>query len=704
MSNDSVSTKLQELFDLYKSGALSNEEYDLLKSELIGKEKAAESNPDKQGIKKNLEHDIQESKEEELSENKESEPVKAETTVSKGEVVEKHEQQGIDITEPVKEKKRNKVWLIAISIMLSVLAIFLIFKFSHTTSIISGEEEHILKDIDGNVYQTIQIGTQVWMAENLRTTKFNDGTSIPLVKEDASWGSVSTPAYCWYKNDTTNKTTKGALYNWHTINNNKLCPEGWHVPSDSEWLLLTDYLSNNGYGYQGDGNNISKSLASKTGWNYSNDLGSVGNDQLSNNKTGFNSYPSGIRFSNGEFRHSGQNAKFWSSTETSEKSAQIRFISWNDGIVSSYSNGKQNGFSVRCVRDIESQQNQLTQQNYTETKETPEKTLSSESIQTFDTTAATELIMQDLSENPSEWQNDLGEYVKEMTHEVLSFNEIDLGSKKLKIFIMKSEWEGGCPPYCAGIVSSYEFIIENNKWIINRKAKGFTYFRDEGEISFYLLTPTEYGIKTIHNYTGGKFGGMKVELFAYDKKNLIQTLSSYSEESIELKAKVYSGVSYLQLDITEENTKSTTYYKFNGTIYEEFDGAVTDPALTDMSRFIDINKINKENSHNQSKQSEDNNEFIREFLTSHTFVNHEVGGSFYLKFSSKSGGWGGSMTMSMGSCDAVYSYILDGIDINLTYVGSNCESITGSSQTMTFNYDKSISVIIKGQKFVFKPM
>ena len=98
-------------------------------------------------------------------------------------------------------------------------------------------------DIDGNVYHTVTIGTQVWMVENLKTTKYNDGTAIPLVTDNTAWGALTTPGYCWYNNDSaTYKNTYGALYNWYAVNTGKLAPTGWHVPTDSEWTVLTTYL------------------------------------------------------------------------------------------------------------------------------------------------------------------------------------------------------------------------------------------------------------------------------------------------------------------------------------------------------------------------------------------------------------------------------------------------------------------------------
>jgi uncharacterized protein (TIGR02145 family) len=98
-------------------------------------------------------------------------------------------------------------------------------------------------DADGNVYHTVQIGNQVWMVENLRTTKYNDNSPITPVSDNAVWGTLTTEAYCWYNNDeATNKNTYGALYNWYVLNTGKLCPTGWHVPSQAEWETLISSL------------------------------------------------------------------------------------------------------------------------------------------------------------------------------------------------------------------------------------------------------------------------------------------------------------------------------------------------------------------------------------------------------------------------------------------------------------------------------
>ncbi|MBA7520565.1 hypothetical protein ES705_12661 [subsurface metagenome] len=100
-----------------------------------------------------------------------------------------------------------------------------------------------INDKDGNEYTAVPIGTQVWMVENLKTTKYKDGTVIPLVTSNSSWISLSTPGYFWYNNDAVSyKNTFGALYNWYTVNTNELCPLGWHVPTDAEWTVLIDHL------------------------------------------------------------------------------------------------------------------------------------------------------------------------------------------------------------------------------------------------------------------------------------------------------------------------------------------------------------------------------------------------------------------------------------------------------------------------------
>ena len=99
-----------------------------------------------------------------------------------------------------------------------------------------------ITDYDGNSYNTVQIGNQVWLAENLKVKHYSDGESIPLVTNSGSWAALSTPGYCWYNNnEAAYKNTYGAIYNWYTVNTGKLCPSGWHVPSHTEWTTLTSF-------------------------------------------------------------------------------------------------------------------------------------------------------------------------------------------------------------------------------------------------------------------------------------------------------------------------------------------------------------------------------------------------------------------------------------------------------------------------------
>ncbi|GEM_PF-853591 len=209
-------------------------------------------------------------------------------------------------------------------------------------------------DVDGNVYHTVTIGTQTWMVENLKTTKYRDGTSIPNVTDATAWAALATPAYCWYNNDAaTNKSTYGALYNWYAVNTAKLAPTGWHVPTDAEWTTLQNYLIANGYNYDGTttGNKIAKSMAATTNWSSYTGTGTIGNDLTKNNSSGFTALPGGCRFSNGTFDTIGYYGYWWSSTEGGTTDAWFRYLYYGGGNLYGGYDTKSYGFSVRCVRD-----------------------------------------------------------------------------------------------------------------------------------------------------------------------------------------------------------------------------------------------------------------------------------------------------------------------------------------------------------------
>jgi len=207
-------------------------------------------------------------------------------------------------------------------------------------------------DIVDNVYNTITLGTQTWMVENLKTTKYNDGTPIHLVSGSADWAD-STPGYCWYNNDAPNNNIYGALYNWYTVNTKKLAPTGWHVPTGAEWTTLENYLIANGHNYDGSTteNKIAKSIAATAGWSTSTTIGSIGNDLTKNNTSGLAGLPGGYRNSDGAFSGVGYGGGWWSSTEDSPGDAWARYLSYYYSYVYSYNANKQCGFSVRCVRD-----------------------------------------------------------------------------------------------------------------------------------------------------------------------------------------------------------------------------------------------------------------------------------------------------------------------------------------------------------------
>jgi uncharacterized protein (TIGR02145 family) len=209
-------------------------------------------------------------------------------------------------------------------------------------------------DADGNVYNTVTIGTQTWTVENLRTTKYNDGTAIPNVTNTTSWRNLTTPGYCWYNNDaTTYKATYGALYNWYAVNTGKLAPAGWHVPTDAEWTTLENYLIANGYNYDGTttGNYIAKAMAAQTNWTTYSTVGTIGCNLSANNRSGFSALPGGYRGVNGGFDDIGYDGGWWSATEGGASDAYGRYLFYNDSYLDRDISFKSCGLSVRLVRD-----------------------------------------------------------------------------------------------------------------------------------------------------------------------------------------------------------------------------------------------------------------------------------------------------------------------------------------------------------------
>jgi uncharacterized protein (TIGR02145 family) len=191
------------------------------------------------------------------------------------------------------------------------------------------------------------------MAENLKTTKYNDGTAIPLVTDNTAWWNLTTPGYCWYNNDSvTYKNTYGALYNWYSVSTGNLAPKGWHVATDAEWTTLQNYLIANGYNYDGSTSNnlFGKSLADTISWATDTGPGAIGNDLSKNNSTGFSALPGGYRDNSG-FNLAGWHGYWWSSAEFNTGVAWFRrLINTESDLYLNYV-GENYGFSVRCVRD-----------------------------------------------------------------------------------------------------------------------------------------------------------------------------------------------------------------------------------------------------------------------------------------------------------------------------------------------------------------
>jgi uncharacterized protein (TIGR02145 family) len=192
-----------------------------------------------------------------------------------------------------------------------------------------------VNDEDGNHYKAVKIGNQVWMAENLKTTRYNDGTPITLVSDSAAWAALSAPGRCYYKNDSlTYKKTFGALYNWLTVGTGKLCPIGWHVPSDAEWVTLVDYLG---------GDSVAGGKMKTVGtWEYIN----VG----ATNESGFSALPGGNRELNGHFIPYPCCGFWWSSIDNPPNGLDWELNNQVKSINRNYRDDR-SAFSVRCVKD-----------------------------------------------------------------------------------------------------------------------------------------------------------------------------------------------------------------------------------------------------------------------------------------------------------------------------------------------------------------
>jgi uncharacterized protein (TIGR02145 family) len=179
-----------------------------------------------------------------------------------------------------------------------------------------------IQDIDGNVYHSIKIGNQFWMSENLRTTKFRKGENIPKVTDGEVWSKLSTSAYCSYNNNNDISSNNGYFYNWYTISDSRmLCPEGWHIPSNEEWMTLI------------------------------NNLGGENNAGLKLREENFQIKYGGHRFYDGSFGDLRNIGSYWTSTQYNNDNAWAIMVKTSTDNVKAGNINKESGFSVRCIKD-----------------------------------------------------------------------------------------------------------------------------------------------------------------------------------------------------------------------------------------------------------------------------------------------------------------------------------------------------------------
>jgi len=216
-------------------------------------------------------------------------------------------------------------------------------------------------DQDGNTFEWINYGDLDWAIENAKVVTYRDGTEIPQVTDNTAWSNLTTGAWCYYDND----STKGKLYNWYAVMgihdtdtntpNKEFAPEGWRVPSTTDWNTLENYLIANGYNYDGTDTGyykIGKSMASTSGWNSSDNEAHIGYNQETNNKSGFNALPLGSRDDNGTFENdSGVAAWFWTKRYNTSNYRWAILLKDRGDRPQTWNNDGEKGFSVRFVRD-----------------------------------------------------------------------------------------------------------------------------------------------------------------------------------------------------------------------------------------------------------------------------------------------------------------------------------------------------------------
>lgn len=211
-------------------------------------------------------------------------------------------------------------------------------------------------DVDGNTYQAVRLGDQVWTVENLRTRHFNDGSPIPFDPATATWKDNTTPKYCLPRNTTNAAIIRrfGALYNFYAVETGKLAPKGWHVPSGEEWKTFERYLISNGYNHDGSttGDKIAAAISARITWTSSTVDGAIGNRLSQNNRSGFAALGTGFRHESGIFEPFGRYTGWWTSTPASHDHAGMIDLHFNEDKWSNAHHYRSAcAYPVRLIRD-----------------------------------------------------------------------------------------------------------------------------------------------------------------------------------------------------------------------------------------------------------------------------------------------------------------------------------------------------------------
>ncbi|MFN8254441.1 MAG: fibrobacter succinogenes major paralogous domain-containing protein [Bacteroidales bacterium] len=236
--------------------------------------------------------------------------------------------------------------------VLFFLILLLIVSCSKEDDLNPNQKVFPVYDIDGNGYDTVHIGNQIWLKQNLRVTHYRNGDSLKNETNEWNFTNSDSGVFCYYKNLESNADTFGCLYNYFAvIDSRNICPEGWHIPGTAEWDSLFSYLISNNYGFNGGGEDIAKSLATQYSWISENTTsGTVGHDQGFNNLSGFSAPPAG-KIVSGAFGDMGKTSNFWSSTIYYTYSAYYFSLNYKYSYISRNTSPFFAGFSIRCIKD-----------------------------------------------------------------------------------------------------------------------------------------------------------------------------------------------------------------------------------------------------------------------------------------------------------------------------------------------------------------